>query len=110
MRKFHLGTEDPKNMFASLIIQSAQGTRLPSGQQTPLKGSRSRPILYKKRIGEGVFGVVTYVWNLTTREEYVAKRPLDKLIRNRNFREKTWRTEADIIQSISHINLGLLQP
>ena len=45
VRKFRLGTEDPENLFASLIIQSAQGTRLPSGQQTPSMGCRSRPIL-----------------------------------------------------------------
>ncbi|KAL8678787.1 MAG: hypothetical protein Q9186_004897 [Xanthomendoza sp. 1 TL-2023] len=102
VRKFRLGMEDPENLFASLIIQSAQGTQLPSGQQTLSKDSRSRPMLLKKRIGEGTFGVVTYVWNMATREEYVAKRPLDKLIKSRNFSEKTWRKEAQIMHSISH--------
>lgn len=90
VRKFRLGTGDPENLFASLIIQSAQGTRLPSGQQTPSMDSRSRPILYRKQAGKVNYGVVIYVWNLTTKEEYVMKRPLAKLIKSRTFSEKMW--------------------
>jgi len=34
---------------------------------------RSRQILYEEQLGKGAFGVVNYVWNVTTREEYVVK-------------------------------------
>lgn len=107
VKKFRTGTADPENLFASLIIQSAQGTQLPSGQQTPSRGPRSRPILYKKQIGEGNYGVVIYMWSLTTREEYIVKQPLPKLIRSRNFAEKTWRKEAEIMRSVSHVSTGV---
>lgn len=107
VKKFRTGTGDPENLFASLIIQSAQGTRLPSGQQTSSTGPRSRPIFYKKQIGKGAYGVVTYVWNLTTREEYVVKQPLPNLIKSRTFGETTWRKEADIMRSISHVSTGV---
>lgn len=105
--QFHTGTEDPEDLFASLLIQSAQATRLPSRQQTPSRGSRSRPILYKKQIGKGAFGAVTFVWNLVTGEEYVVKRPLPNLIRSGMFVEKLWIREADIMQSISHVRTGV---
>ena len=103
VRKFRLGTEDPENLFASLIIQKAQSTRLPSGQETPSISGRSRPILYRKKIDKGVYGEVIYVWNLTTREEYVVKQPLAKLIKSRTFGEKKWKREAEIMRSISHV-------
>ena len=107
VKKFRLGTADPEDLLASFIIQSAQGTRLPTGQQTPSTGSRSRPILYKKQLGKGTFGVVKYVWNLRTRQEYVVKRPLQKLINSGNVDEKSWREEAEIMQSISHVSTGI---
>lgn len=110
VRKFRLGTEDPENLFASLIIQSAQGTRLPSGQQTPSMGCRSRPILYRKKLGKGNYGEVTYVWNLTTREEYVVKRPLAKFIKSRTFGEEMWKKEAEIMRSISHVRTSVSEP
>lgn len=88
MRKFRLSTGDPENLLASLMIQSTQGTRLLSGQQTPSMGSRSRPIFFREEIGKGVFGEVIYVWNLTTKEEYVVKRPLTKLIKRGTFRQE----------------------
>lgn len=50
---------------------------------------------------------MTYVWNLSTREEYVVKRPLDELIRSRNYDEKTWRKEAEIMQSITHVSMDV---
>ncbi len=107
VNKFRTGTGDPENLFASLIIQSGQSTRLPSGQQTPSRGPRSGPGFYKQRIGNGAFGVVIFVWNLTTREEYVVKQPLPKLINSRTFSEKTWRKEVEIMESISHVSTGI---
>jgi serine/threonine protein kinase len=108
VKQFHTGTEDPENLFASLIIQSAQATRLPSGQQTPSSASRSHPVLYKKQIGKGAYGAVTFVWDLVTGEEYVVKRPLSNLIKSRMFVERHWKREADIMQSISHVRISVL--
>lgn len=106
VKKFREGTEDPENLFASLIIRSVQGTRLPTGQQTPSTGTHSPPILYKEPLGEGSFGIVTYVWNVTTREEYVVKSPLQKLIDSGEVNKESWMEEANIMRSISHVSTG----
>ena len=48
-----------------------------------------------------------YVWNLTTREEYVVKRPLRKLIKSGKVDLKSWSIEAGILQTISHVSTGV---
>ena len=73
-------------------------------------GGCSRPILYRKKLGKGVYGEVTYIWNLTTREEYVVKRPLAKLITSRTFGEEMWIKEAEIMRSISHVGTNVPEP
>ena len=102
-----MGMEDPENLFASLIIRSVQGTRLPTGQQTPSTGPRSRPILYKQSLGQGSFGVVMFVWNVATREEYVVKTPLQKLIDSGGVDQESWMKEASIMRSISHVSTDI---
>ncbi|KAK3336820.1 kinase-like domain-containing protein [Cercophora scortea] len=102
VKQFRVGTGDPENLFASLIIRSAQGTRLPTGQQTPPTGPRSGPILYKERLGKGSFGVVMYVWNVATRDEYVVKKPRQKLIDTGKVSMESWTNEFNIMRSISH--------
>ena len=102
VERFRVGMADPENLFASIILLSAPGTRLPTEQQTPLTGSR--PILYKKKLGAGTFGVVRYVWNVTTGDEYVVKRPLQKLINSGKVDEGSWRSEARIMRGLSHVS------
>ena len=100
--RFRAGTADPEDLSASFILLSAPGTRLPTGQQTPL--TDASPILYKKKLGAGAFGVVKYTWNVTTGDEYVVKRPLQKLINSGQVDEISWRNEAEIMRGISHVS------
>ena len=96
--EFRKRTAEPEDLFASLRVYSGAGTQLPTGTHTPL--TRSGPIFYKKEIGRGEFGVVTYVWNVTTREKYVLKEPTrDRLT---NLELKSWREEARIMRRVSH--------
>lgn len=98
MAEFRQRTADPGDLFASLHVFSGAGTRLPTGTHTPL--TRSSPIFYKKEIGRGQFGVVTYVWNVTTREKYVIKEPTGD---NLTALELTsWKNEARVMRGISH--------
>lgn len=53
VKSFRVGTTDPEDLFASFVLLSSPGTRLPTGQQTPSTGSH--PILYKKKLGAGRF-------------------------------------------------------
>ncbi|KAF2452263.1 kinase-like domain-containing protein [Lineolata rhizophorae] len=57
--RFRQGTADPEDLFASLVLRSAPGTQPPTGEHTVPR--LSDPSLYKKKLGEGAFGVVTYL-------------------------------------------------
>ncbi|KAI9676091.1 MAG: hypothetical protein M1817_000834 [Caeruleum heppii] len=98
--QFRQGTGDPGNLLASLVLLSAPGTQPTTGTHTPI--SRPGPVLYKKHLGSGAFGRVTYIWNATTGEEYVEKEPLEKLIRTGNVNMKNWKNEARIMSKVSH--------
>jgi hypothetical protein len=104
VKRFREGTADPGEHFADLILHNAPGTRLPTGQKTPLTNSHSRPIVYQEELGRGAYGVVEYKWNVTTGDEYVVKRPLPKLIENKGVNIKSWQDEAAIMKSVSHVS------
>lgn len=99
---FRVGTADTEDLFASSTLLNAPGTGLPTGHQTPLTGSQ--PILYKKKLGAGAFGVAKYVWNATSGDEYVVKRPLQKLIDGGQVDEESWRNEAKVMRGLSHVS------
>lgn len=101
--RFRQGTADHEDLFASLVLRSAPGTQPPTGTDTPSRLSVD-PVLYKKKLGEGAFGVVTYVWNATTGEEYALKEPLEKFIKSGQVITKNWKKEAEIMGRISHVS------
>ena len=96
--EFHNRTAEPEDLFASLRVLSGPITQLPTGMHTPL--TPSIPIFYKKVIGMGRFGVVTYVWNVTTREKYVVKEPMKDRLTSLELR--SWKQEARMMHCISH--------
>lgn len=98
MGEFRKRTADTEDLFSSLRVFSGAGTRLPTGTHTP--STRSSPIFYHKEIGRGEFGVVTYVWNVTTREKYVVKEPTEERLTALEL--KSWKEEARIMGRISH--------
>ena len=59
VQRFRTGTVDHEKLFASVDIQSASDTKLPSGQQTLSKVPHSGKNLFKKALGQGGFGLVT---------------------------------------------------
>ncbi|KAF2023510.1 kinase-like protein, partial [Setomelanomma holmii] len=100
VEKFRRGTAGPETLFPSLKVQSTQSTQLPTGQQTPTKGSGNRTVLIKKEIGSGAFGTVTYIWD--GEAEYVVKQPREDL---NKYSKNVWKREAEILQSISHAHI-----
>ena len=102
VNRFRQGAADPEYLFASLALQSAPGTQPSTGKHTPSR--LSGPVLYKKKLGEGVFGIVTYIWNATTGEEYAMKEPLVKVIRSGQVIIKDWKKEAQVMENISHVS------
>ena len=104
--KFRQGTADTTDLFALLKVRSLPETELPTptGISTP-SSKPSGPILWKKKLGQGNYGVVTYVFNVTTGEQYALKEPL------KNFRGQgchtieQWRKEADIMSCIQYVSM-----
>ncbi|KAF2271532.1 kinase-like protein [Westerdykella ornata] len=78
--------------LGALGIRSTIPTAAPSGSDTPSQ----RPIfLEREKLGEGSFGVVSRVWNVSTGLEYASKKC-------HNPDGVDWRREADVIKNTSH--------
>ena len=104
--RFHQGTADAADLIEFLRIRSLPATELstPTGSRTP----SSRPsglIHWKKKLGEGVFGTVTHIFNVTTGEEYALKEP--KIKTQGGYTLKDWKKEADIMSCIQHVSIDL---
>ena len=106
--KFRQGTADPTDLFPSLGLRSVSGTQPPTGTHTPR--TISNAILVKKKLGEGSFGIVTYVWNATSGEEYALKEPLEKVIDKGEVDTESWKEEARVMGQISHVSAAILSP
>jgi len=106
--RFRQGTADPEDLLASLILRSAPNTEPPTGTQTAPR--LYDPALFKKKLGEGAFGVVRYVWNATTGEEYALKEPREKFIKSGHIATNHWEMEAEIMRCISHVSATTSMP
>ncbi|MCJ1464927.1 hypothetical protein MMC07_003542 [Pseudocyphellaria aurata] len=104
VEQFRLGTKDPGDLFASFIIHNAPVTQLPTGQHTPL-GTHANPSYYKEHVGSGSFGYVEYVWDVTTGDEYVVKRPIE----TSSVSFKSWKKEAEIMKDVSHPHIVMFR-
>ncbi|KAF2680631.1 putative serine/threonine protein kinase, partial [Lentithecium fluviatile CBS 122367] len=98
--KFRQGWAHPEDLLDGLALLSAPRTQAPTGAQTPT--DVSVPVLYRKELGQGSFGVVSYVWNATTGEEYALKEPHKNNTENNNFDMEAWKKEAKMMGRISH--------
>jgi serine/threonine-protein kinase Chk2 len=97
--RFRQGTANAEDLLGQMGLQRSQ-TELPSGVQTPGKGK----ILLRKKLGEGAFGVVTHIWNVSTAEEYALKKPTKKAIREQTVDVEAWKNEARIMEGIKHVS------
>lgn len=97
------GTAPPEDLVSDLEILSRTRTELPSGggevHTAPTKILKSS--LWKRELGYGSFGVVSYAWDVTSREEFALKEP-------RPDTEGDWEKEARIMKNISHVGTRTL--
>ncbi|KAI2618210.1 protein kinase [Hypoxylon sp. NC1633] len=89
---FKRGTATTK--FGTLHTRTCPAT----GHHTPPTGD----IYVRKKLGEGSFGVVTHLWNVSTGIERVVKAPTAKALQKGIFKSEEWRHEARIMGKISH--------
>ena len=76
-------------------------------ERTP-SSKPSGPIRWTKKLGEGVFGIVTHIFNVTTGAEYALKEPKDKF--RGGYIVKDWKKEADIMSCIQHVSMDPAWP
>lgn len=97
--QFLQGTASVEDVFPDLKIIDRTQTELPTpGEALTPSEQIPGPILWKRKIGQGNFGMVSYAWDVTSRAEYALKEPLPG---NRG----DWKREADIMKNISHVSV-----
>ncbi|KPM39123.1 hypothetical protein AK830_g7448 [Neonectria ditissima] len=97
VNRFKQGTATAEDLLDDLGLSNPP-TRPRTGAHTPGTGE----INLGKKLGEGSFGVVTHLWNVSTGDERVVKEPTLKAIRKGKVDEKAWRREARIMGQVSH--------
>ena len=100
VNRFRQGIADMDNLLDQLDLRSRPQTQRPSGAQTPGTG----PIVLKKVLGEGAYGVVSHVWDVSTGEEHALKEPSAKAIRAGKVQDDMWKKEARIMGRITHVS------
>jgi hypothetical protein len=95
--RFCEGASDAAELLDILGLSKPR-TRAVTGTHTPGTGE----IHLRKRLGEGGFGVVTHLWNVSTGSECVVKEPVANAVRKKlNF--EAWEREARIMGLVSHV-------
>jgi hypothetical protein len=97
---FRQGTARAENLLGRLGLRSRPETERASGARTPGTG----PILLRRKLGEGAFGVVTHIWDVSTGAEYALKEPSEKAIKRNKVDKEAWRKEADVMRRITHVS------
>ncbi|KAK4151490.1 kinase-like domain protein [Chaetomidium leptoderma] len=98
VNRFRQGTANAENLFGRLDLRSRPQTELASGAHTPGTG----PIVLRKHLGEGTFGVVTHLWDVSTADECALKEPSEGAIWKRWVSVDEWMEEARIMRLVSH--------
>lgn len=99
VKQFLKGTADPVKMLTELKVQSQGGTARQTGAHTPT----NEPIILKTKIGEGTFGVVSHLWDVSTAAQYALKEPTAAALKYRQI-VLEWKEEARLMGKVSHVS------
>ncbi|KAI3532312.1 hypothetical protein CABS02_13897 [Colletotrichum abscissum] len=97
--RFLRGAASTEDLLGDLALPNRPGTELPTGTHTPGQGG----IYLKKKLGQGTFGSVTHLWDVSTGREFALKEPTIVAARRQQVR-KEWKQEARIMGQISHVS------
>ena len=96
--QFLKGAVPAEDLFSDMHILSRTRTELPTpGGAQPPSAQKPGRIFWKRKLAQGSFAVVSYVWDVTSREEYALKEPLPGA-------GGDWKREAEIMKGISHVS------
>ncbi|KZL63700.1 camk protein kinase [Colletotrichum incanum] len=101
--RFKHGTAAAESLLDDLGLTNPE-TRLTTGAHTPNAGE----IFLRKKLGEGSFGTVTHLWNVSTGTERVVKEPTRKAVQGTQGGYSAWHREARIMGQISHPHIVTL--
>ncbi|KAK3897708.1 kinase-like domain-containing protein [Staphylotrichum tortipilum] len=104
VNRFRRGTA-PVEALLDEVDLGRPPTEPPSGAHSP---PGEGPITLQKKLGEGGFGVVWHVWDVSTGEEHALKQPSDRAIRERRVNVHRWREEARMLGQIQHPHIVTL--
>lgn len=96
--RFKQGTATAEDLLDGLGLSNPP-TRPRTGAHTPGTGE----IHLGKKLGEGSYGVVTHLWNVSTGDECVVKAPTSKAIQKGKVNKEAWHREARIMGQVSHV-------
>ncbi len=97
--RFRQGTASVDVLLDEVDIDRP-ATEPPSGARSPLGNG---PVTMETKLGEGAFGVVWHVWDVSTGEEHALKEPSAKAISRRRVDFDRWREEARILGLMKHV-------
>ena len=99
--QFLQGTAGPEALFGALDVLNHPDTEPPSGSRTPGTG----PILIRHReLGQGSYGVVTHLWDVSSAAQYALKEPTKRAIEEKKVNIKNWMREAKLLGRVSHVS------
>jgi hypothetical protein len=97
---FLQGTVDADGLVGRLDIRSRPHTERASGAYNPSTGS----IAVRDTVGQGGFGVVRRVWDVSTASVYALKDPSAWAIRKNRVDVEAWRKEVRLLSRVSHVS------
>ncbi|CAJ2508627.1 Uu.00g136530.m01.CDS01 [Anthostomella pinea] len=105
--RFRKGSTTADDLFHDLKLLTRTQTELPTPTgETDTPGVKAPgPMFWKQALGKGVFAVVHYAWDVTTRREYALKEPR----KDRGFDKDAWAKEAEMMKDISHDHIVKLK-
>ncbi|KAF5024768.1 hypothetical protein F66182_3146 [Fusarium sp. NRRL 66182] len=95
--RFKQGAATTEGILKDLGLSNPP-TRPRTGTHSPGTGE----INLKKKLGEGSFGVVLHLWNVSTGEERAMKTPSPRAIQNDQVDHGAWEREAYIMGLVEH--------
>ena len=97
--QFLQGSASVEDVFPDLNIRDRAQTELPTpGEALTPSEQIPGPILWKRKIGQGSFAMVSYAWDVTSRAEYALKEPLPGT-------RGDWKRESDIMKTMNHVSI-----
>ena len=95
--KFREGSDSPETLMEALQLHTKR--------TASVAGQLSRdPIYLKEQVGQGSYGVVYSLWDVSTGVTYARKEPSPRALRRGHYEYYEWEKEVKILKSLDHVS------